>query len=539
MEAPPAGGGAAGLAAGAAVHRDPLSPSAFVGVEQLSFDNFAFIAPMNGRDMRVAGFNTAAAAADGYDECMRVQKCPFVNTPKHPGEMQAVPVRRAGDGELISPQPEAQKKPVSPPVAAAAPAVAAAAPAAPRLFKGVTQNGRYSFLAIAQLGDGVQKRLGSYGSAEAAARAYDAKMREHKRHVVNFPQLPGEIQAVYGELEQVTLARHAKDPNRVVNPVRRTHGPRPAAPAPSATLSTPPAATLLLSPPAPAAAAAVAAAPAPAPPLPSPPAAVEDTRQYKGVSQSSKYRYGAFGRLKEALGHYDTAKEAADAYDVYARKTSGGLSPVVNTPLHPGEIQAVPGEADEVTRRHGAFDAARGDAQPLRASRRAAGLPAPKDALALTPKKRKPSDEAPEDAGAGGYATDDDDDAAAAAPAEPEPERMPAPKVPLPAPVPPAPQQALALAPMAPAPAAAIVMAAGGDDDDLVAFLRGISPPLADIDRVAATAAGSGVQMSQLRDAVRSPPAEGASRVNLAADILGIRRGADKLILLKALWQLA
>jgi hypothetical protein len=71
-----------------------------------------------------------------------------------------------------------------------------------------------------------------------------------------------------------------------------------------------------------------------------------------------------------------------------------------------------------------------------------------------------------------------------------------------------------------------------------VAFLRGISPPLVDIDRVAAAAADSGVQMSQLRDAVRSPPAEGASRVNLAADVLGIRRGADKLILLKALWQL-
>ena len=537
MEAPPAGGGAAGLAAGAAVHRDPLSPSAFVGVEQLSFDNFAFIAPMNGRDMRVAGFNTAAAAADGYDECMRVQKCPFVNTPKHPGEMQAVPVRRAGDGELISPQPEAQKKPVSPPVATpAAPLAAppsAAAPAEPRPYRGVSQHGRYSFIATANLGDGVQQRLGPFDSAETAARAYDDKMREHKRRVVNFPELPGEIQAVYGEQEQVTLARHEKDPNRVVNPVRRTHGPRPAATAPSA--------APLMSPP-PAAAAAVAAAPLPPAPVPPPPPPprVEDTRQYKGVRQTSKYRFTAvYGKLHEHIGHFDSAKEAADAFDAHVRKTSGGLPPVVNTPLHAGELQAVPGEHDSVTRQRAAGTAGRDEAQPLRASRRAAGLPAPKDALALTPKKRKPSDEAPEDAGAGGYATDDDDDAAAAAPAEPEPERMPAPKVPLPAPVPPAPQQALALAPMAPAPAAAIVMAAGGDDDDLVAFLRGISPPLADIDRVAATAAGSGVQMSQLRDAVRSPPAEGASRVNLAADILGIRRGADKLILLKALWQLA
>jgi hypothetical protein len=528
MEAPPTGGG---FAAGAAVHRDPLSPSAFVGVEQISFDNFAFIAPMNGRDMRVAGFNTAAAAAEGYDELMRVQKCPFVNTPKLPGEMRAVPVRRAGDGEPISQQPEAQKKPVSPPVDAPA----AGAPAEPRRFKGVAQKGRYTFVATVSLGDGVHQRLGSFGSAEAAARACDEKMREHKRLVVNFPQLPGEVQAVYGEQEQVTLARHKQDPNRVVIPVRRIFGPRPAATAPSATLLSPP------PPAAAAAAAAVVAAPLPPPslappPQPPPPARVEDTRQYKGVKQSSKYRFVAqYGKMKEQLGYFNSAKEAADAYDAHVRKTSGSVAPVVNTPLHAGEIQAVPGEHDSVSRQRAADGAARDEAQPLRASRRAAGLPAPADALALTPKKRMPSDEPPEDAGAGGYATDDD--VADAAPAEPEPKRMPAPEVPA-APLPPAPQQALALAPVAPAPAAAIVAVAGGDDDDLVAFLRGISPPLVDIDRVAAAAADSGVQMSQLRDAVRSPPAEGASRVNLAADVLGIRRGADKLILLKALWQL-
>ncbi len=285
----------------------------------------------------------------------------------------------------------------------------------------------------------------------------------------------------------------------------------------------------------------LAAAPAtallPAPPLLLPPA--EDARRYKGVTKNHTDRFFAFGATKkdpkECIGYFDTAKEAADAHDAHMRKkTPRGVAPVVNTPLHAGEIQAVKGEPDFVTRQRAACTAARKEAQPRRASR----LPAPADALGLTPKKRKASEAAPEDAdaGAGGYATDDD--AAAAVHAEPEPERMPASKPP-PMPMPPAPQQAPALAPTAPAPAAAANAATGNAGDDLVAFLRGILPALTDLDRVVVTAAGSGVQMSQLLDAVRAAPHDGASMLQLVADILGIRHGGDKLTLMKALQSLA
>ena len=333
--------------------------------------------------MRVAGFPTAAAAAERYDKAMR---CPFVSTPKHPGEVQTVASQRAGGGERAPRQAAA-------PVPAAAPAKKGA-------------------------------------------------------------------------------------------PFRR----------------------------------------------------------YAGVSESRSNRFMAFSKTTQKnmvyLGYYDTAKEAADVHDAHVRlNTPAGVAPVVNTPLHAGEIQAVPREHESMTRQRAAGTGARTKPQPLRAQRSAAGLPAPADALATKPKKRKASDAPPADAdaGAGGFASD----GAAAAPAAPEPKRASILQSP-PAPLPPTPQQAPALPLAAPAPAAAVVVAAGGsDDDDLVAFLRGISPPLADIDRVAATAAGSGVQMSQLLEAVRAPPHEGATMLNLAADVVGIRRGADKLTLMKALWALA
>jgi hypothetical protein len=63
---------------------------------------------------------------------------------------------------------------------------------------------------------------------------------------------------------------------------------------------------------------------------------------------------------------------------------------------------------------------------------------------------------------------------------------------------------------------------------------------LADIERVAAAAAGSGLQLRHLRDAVVSSPAvaqphQGATNLHLVADILGIHRGVDKLALILAL----
>jgi hypothetical protein len=64
-------------------------------------------------------------------------------------------------------------------------------------------------------------RYGPFRTAEAAARAYDEKMREYGCLVVNFPQLPGEVQAVWCVKRQVTLEQHERD--LVSKPARREH----------------------------------------------------------------------------------------------------------------------------------------------------------------------------------------------------------------------------------------------------------------------------------------------------------------------------
>ena len=527
----------------------------------------------------------------------------------------------------------AQPKPkVSlPPPTAAASLPVAAAPAAPRrLFKGVFQQGN-SFVAVAHFSDGKKQRKGSFYTAEAAAHAYDDMMREHKRLVVNFPQLPGEIQAEPGVVHQATLVQHERDPNRVAHPVRR----------------------------------------ATAPPR------VEDMRQYKGVQPcGSRFMVQggkSLGGTKGYLGCFASAREAADVYDAHVRlKTPPGVAPVVNTPLHAGELQAVPGWKDTTTRRR-AMDAARGAV--LRVSCRGAALAVPADAL--TPMKRTASE----------AASEDDDDAgtyAVTEPAAPEPKRLLVPEV-SPAPLPPAPVVAAAVvaapplplplarleaawmppkgvyqrgphrfeaqycctqtehakgarsvrtkaylgifetekdaadaydayvrrlgsgsppvvntplhpgevqavpgerdavtrqrafahkardepsedaaaggyaayapaaptlkhflvpaAPRAPQQSPALAAAAPAAADfgisDAVSFLRRISPPLTDIDRVVACAAASGMQMGHLRGAVRAPAHEGASRLHQLYDVLGICRAADKMALTVALLPMA
>ena len=317
--------------------------------------------------------------------------------------MEATPAESGAAGWA-----QQQPKVSLPPAAAAASPPAAAAPAAPRPFKGVQQLQNGSFVAKAYLSHGKKKHKGSFGTAEAAARAYDEIMREHGRLVVNFPQLPGEIQAEPGVLHRATLVQHQR--GLVAKPARR--GPLAAAvavpPPPPLALAGDTAAAV--SSPVPLAAAPGAVL-LPAPSLlPSP--AAEDARRYKGVSVSSTHRFCAFGATKkdpsEHIGYFDTAQEAADAHDAHMReKTPRGVAPVVNTPLYAGEIQAVPGELDSVTRRRAFFSAA-----GLYPSHGAAGLPTP------TPKKRKAY--AGAGAGAGGYCTEDDAAAEIAAEKEEE-----------------------------------------------------------------------------------------------------------------------
>ena len=639
--APQKGGRAAGSVAAAlpaAQHPTAAAaaagdaPSKYQGVIRLSTGNWAFKAPMvDGRDTLVPGFATERAAADGYDAVMRAHGCRVVNSPQLPGELQAVVGESAAqtlqrsEAALAAPQPAAAQKPSAPPPlpapaaapsaltgaatpaaapsaaaatlrspdaprppsAAAAPAAGAAlsaaaaalrSPDAKRLFKGVhASEGARSFHAVALIGDGLQKRMGPFATDEAAARAYDDEMRLHKRRVVNFPTLPGEIQAVYGEMEHVTLRRHELNPNRVVEPVRRSWKRKPKAEAPQPSLPAP--GTMLPSPPLPAAPApgpphqpasappqlAVAPPqPASAPPQPAsappqqaaspaspPPPVKKEERLYKGVQKSSPNRYVATIRAnnqKMPLGHFNTAKEAADAYDAHVRRLG---SRVVNTPLLPGELQAVHGELDAVTIHRADSEAARTGALPPRTSRRSSGLPPPPLRMPPAAKRKAARSASERDSEEEEEEEEDDDSKGGGARAEPTakrarladlmvPPQPPAPQLPL-AIMPPAAVQGRQLAPPAsPAADAAAMLVAAAGEAELVAFLRGITPPLADIERVAAAAAASGLQLRHLRDAVVSSPVtahphQGATNLHLVADILGIHRGADKVALIMAL----
>jgi hypothetical protein len=79
-------------------------------------------------------------------------------------------------------------------------------------YKGVSFNADARTAAVFRAGccvRGAVKNLGRFSTAEEAARAYDDAARKLGHRVVNFPR-PGtdEVQAVKGEEDRVTLARH-------------------------------------------------------------------------------------------------------------------------------------------------------------------------------------------------------------------------------------------------------------------------------------------------------------------------------------------
>jgi hypothetical protein len=89
------------------------------------------------------------------------------------------------------------------------PSTAAAAAPAQRKFKGVNRckTGRWRMF-YEHGGESVE--LKDFPDAESAAREYDTHMRRLGNKVVNFPrEQPGEVQAVFGENNRVTLRRAA------------------------------------------------------------------------------------------------------------------------------------------------------------------------------------------------------------------------------------------------------------------------------------------------------------------------------------------
>jgi plasmid stabilization system protein ParE len=145
-------------------------------------------------------FCTAEEAARAYDNAVRRARRRVVNFPR-PGthEVQAL----KGEAEELTLLRHAGKRlpPRNGPL-----------PAAPD-YKGVKVDALARTAAVfrAKIGinGGVHKFLGSFCTAEEAARAHDDAARKAGRRVVNFPR-PGtdEVQAVKGERHDHTLARH-------------------------------------------------------------------------------------------------------------------------------------------------------------------------------------------------------------------------------------------------------------------------------------------------------------------------------------------
>jgi plasmid stabilization system protein ParE len=180
----------------------------------------------------------------------------------------------------------------------------------------------------------VQTKLGRFCTAEEAARAHDDAARKAGRRAVNFPRPgTGEVQAVKGEEEKVTLLRHA---GKLLPP---RSGPLPPAP------------------------------------------------KYKGVFLNAAARTAAVfaaaftvGGVRTLLGTFCTAQEAARAYDD-AMRNDGRR--VVNFP-RPGtdEVQAVKGEEEKHTlARHTSAQQAAGGAS-------AAGAITPSVIASPPPKRR-------------------------------------------------------------------------------------------------------------------------------------------------------
>jgi len=95
------------------------------------------------------------------------------------------------------------------------------------LYKGVHRNSTSGLFKAQHKKDGKDIKLGySFRTQEEAARAYDTAVRESGCIVVNFPQHPGEVQAVQSEKASMTLKRAALAAPVLAPPPKRQRVPR-------------------------------------------------------------------------------------------------------------------------------------------------------------------------------------------------------------------------------------------------------------------------------------------------------------------------
>lgn len=428
--------------------------------------------------------DTAVEGARMYDDGVRAAGHVVVNFPRLPGEVQAVwrepeevTLRRAGRLD------EADGGGSAPPAA-----TDAAKQAAKPKFKGVYYETSGAYRA-AMRAPGGTRQLGYADTAVAAARLYDDGVRAEGGVVVNFPQVPGEVQAVRGEQGHATLRRLGREANGSVPPARSAVKP-PRARDP----------------------------------------------KFKGVyfdAVTGVYRAGTSRDGQTvALGYADTALAAARLYDDAMRALGRA---VVNIPRLPGEIQAVHGESDDTTlRRAGLLGVAKGPGGTLPSAKAAMPRPPRDPRGGIAPEARAGG------GGGGGVERRSRSGADGSPPRKriktetPSREATPVPPAEWPSPAAATPA---APTPAPPARAQQQQQQPASDSSSASAavrdFLRRIQPPINDIERVVA-AVPPRMSMAQLLSAVARDtlPADREAAVHCLASILGIDDASDRLQLL-------
>ena len=465
--------------------------------------------------VRLGTFDTAEEAADVYDNAVRRCGGQIVNTPRFPGEIQATP--RGKPTWLKDPAPAPAPAPASPEAAPELGRTAKTAQA--KVYKGVYAKPNGTFVAALSIRS-KQIYVGTYGSASSAAAAYDDALRRAGGKAVNTPRYPGETRAVPGKRRGAAsapvLVRLTQD-DKPSN-VKRGRSPSEGGAAASPAAATDAAAAVT-----PAELAAAAAA------------------QFRGVTAvpggSGFFAWLSYcntdgGMMRRMLGAFGTAEEAARAVDAAARRHS--QLEQLNFPT--------------------AEECARMGRQPRSAPHQQAGRQAER--------KLPESDEDEEE-------DDDDDwlprgtprrrvespvptrrdtrrDANAVAPAASLPMKVPQAHTPVPSPVTPAPvalvarkaPEAAALPAPAPSPSPLQlqIQQLPQPNDDVIAFLRSISPPLRCLDAAVAAVPSSGVSMHRLRQLSRMLHSTMvAACVDRVAAALCIDDPGDKLDLMLAL----